>query len=147
MFRHRNVTWGLLAMLAMVLTVAGCGSVQGGMVNADTAATEAPEVILDVQANGSRVELAKGQALTISLEGNPSTGYSWEVAESDQVVVRQVGEPEFAAQSNLLGAAEMETLHFEAVGAGQTTLKLVYHRPWEKDVEPLQTFAIEVVVK
>ncbi len=53
----------------------------------------------------------------------------------------------FAAQSNLPGASAMEVLRFEAAGAGQTTLKLVYHRPWEKDVEPLQTFSIEVVVK
>jgi inhibitor of cysteine peptidase len=145
--RQRNVRWSLLALLVAVLAVTGCGQAQGEIVNADVANTPAPEIVVDAGANGSRVELAKGQALAISLEANPSTGYSWEVAEGDQAVLRPVGEPQFAAQSGLMGAAGMETLGFEAAGTGQTTLKLVYHRPWEKDVEPLQTFSIEVVVK
>jgi predicted secreted protein len=38
-------------------------------------------------------------------------------------------------------------LHFEAVAVGQTTLDLVYHRPWEKDVPPARTFGVTIVVK
>jgi hypothetical protein len=46
------------------------------------AACGAPEAMnLGKDANGSQVEIARGQTLIITLEGNPSTGYGWEVAE------------------------------------------------------------------
>jgi predicted secreted protein len=35
----------------------------------------------------------------------------------------------------------------EAVNVGKATLNLVYHRPWEKDVEPLNTYSLQVVVR
>ena len=51
--------------------------------------------------------------------------------------------------SKAIGAPNMETFRFEAVKAGQTALKLVYHRPWEKnvDVEPSETFSVQVVIR
>jgi predicted secreted protein len=35
------------------------------------------------------------------------------------------------------------------VGAepGTSTIELVYHRPWETDTPPLETFVLEVTVK
>jgi inhibitor of cysteine peptidase len=102
---------------------------------------------LDADDAGRRVELSKGQALDISLASNPTTGYRWEVKELDEAVLRQVGEPEFKAKSNLVGAPGVEILRFEAVGAGQTTLDLIYHRSWEKGVDPLEAYSVEVVVQ
>nr|HID14920.1 hypothetical protein [Anaerolineae bacterium] len=58
-----------------------------------------------------------------------------------------MGEPTFEPQSDLAGAPGTQTIRFEAVGTGQTTLRLVYHRPWEEDVEPEETFSIQVVVR
>ncbi|MFC1636586.1 protease inhibitor I42 family protein [Planctomycetota bacterium] len=45
-----------------------------------------------------------------------------------------------------LGAGGWEIFRFKTASAGQITLKLVYHRPWE-NVEPLKTFSIEVIVQ
>ena len=106
----------------------------------------------DVQASiaddGHEKQLKKGQTLVVTLEGNPTTGYSWEVAEPlDEQVLRQAGEPEFKQESEALGAGGVQILRFEAVNAGQTTLKLAYRRSWEKDVEPLETYSIQVVVR
>lgn len=105
------------------------------------------EIRLGMEDNGRQVELNKGQILIISLEGNPSTGYMWEAAELDKNILRQIGETEFQPGSDLLGAKGMQTLRFEAANTGQTPLKLVYHRPWEKDVEPLKNFSIQVAVR
>ena len=106
------------------------------------------EVKATVDDNGREMQLKKGQTLVVTLEGNPTTGYSWEVAEPlDAQVLRQAGEAEFKAESEALGAGGVQILRFEAVTAGQITLKLVYHRPWEKDVEPLETYSIQVVVR
>jgi inhibitor of cysteine peptidase len=113
-----------------------------------TACSPQQEVKAGIGDDGREMQLKKGQTLVVTLEGNPTTGYSWEVAEPlDEQVLRQVGEAEFKAESDLVGAGGVQILRFEAVNAGETTLKLVYHRPWEKDVEPLETYSIQAVVR
>jgi inhibitor of cysteine peptidase len=102
---------------------------------------------LEAKGIGYHIELQQGQTLEICLEGNPSTGYTWEMVESEGSILRQVGEIEFKAASDLAGAPGTQTLRFEAVESGQMELKLVYHRPWEKDVEPLETFTVQVTVR
>jgi len=111
-----------------------------------TAAPNLNEVWLTEHDNGSLAQLGEDQTLVISLESNPSTGYLWEVAEIDENVVQQVGKAEFEQMAPLLGAPEKQTLRFKPAGAGQSTLRLVYHRPWEKDVKPAREFSIQVVV-
>jgi inhibitor of cysteine peptidase len=105
------------------------------------------EVKLDAGDDGSQVELNAGQTLVVSLEGNPTTGYTWEAAELDEQVFHQVGETEFKPESGAIGAGGVQTLRFETVNSGQTTLNLVYHRPWEENVEPAETFSIQVVLR
>jgi predicted secreted protein len=46
-----------------------------------------------------------------------------------------------------VGAGGVEVFRFEAAGSGQTDLTLVYHRPWEKGVDPLETFAVQITVR
>jgi inhibitor of cysteine peptidase len=125
----------LVAVLAVVVMVAisGCSS--------QTA------LALEAEDAGRQIELQKGNTLTINLESNPTTGYTWEFVESEGAVVRQVGEAEFKADSDLLGAGGIQTLRFEAVLEGQMDLTLVYHRPWETGVEPSDTFTVQVTVK
>jgi C1A family cysteine protease len=111
---------------------------------------EPGEIRLVAQDEGGQVELKEDQVLVISLESNPSTGYMWEVEEADGRILRQMGKIEFENQpisesaTRLLGAPVEQIMRFEAVAAGQSTLKLVYHRPWEKDVKPARTFSIQV---
>ncbi|MFN2159855.1 MAG: protease inhibitor I42 family protein [Anaerolineales bacterium] len=110
-------------------------------------ACAAGEVKLDAVDNGSQIELERGQFLEVSLEGNPTTGYSWEAAYLEDQILRQAGDPEFTPETDLIGSGGVQTLRFEAVKSGQTTLKLVYRRPWEGDVNLLKTFSVKVVVR
>jgi C1A family cysteine protease/predicted secreted protein len=105
---------------------------------------EPEEIRLDAQDESGQVELKEGQTLVISLESNPSTGHIWEVEETDKTILRQRGKTEFESESHLLGAPVQQILRFEAVAAGRATLKLIYHRPWEKDVEPAKIFSLQV---
>jgi len=106
------------------------------------------EVHLTAADNDGTIELKEGQVVSITLEANPTTGYTWEVVEPlDEQVVRQVGEIEFKPESEAIGAGGVQIIRFEIVHAGQTALKLVYHRPWETDVEPLETFSIHVIAR
>jgi inhibitor of cysteine peptidase len=122
-----------VALFCLILLWTGCG---------------APEAVtLGKDDNGRQVELAKGQNLTITLEGNPTTGYGWEVAEVDESILRQIGEIEYRPESDLIGAPSMATIQFEAVGAGQSPLELVYRRPWEEGVDPIDSFSTQVSVQ
>ena len=96
---------------------------------------------------GSTVELGVGDTMDVVLEGNPTTGFSWETAALDASVLKQLGEPEFKPDTSLIGAGGKFTFRFEAVAPGQTLLQLVYHRPWETDVPPANTFEVTVVVQ
>ncbi|VVB88714.1 Chagasin family peptidase inhibitor I42 [uncultured archaeon] len=99
------------------------------------------------------MELTKGQTLNVTLEANPSTGYSWEVVELNNNILRQIGEPEYQQISNftsehpVVGAPVMQNFRFEIINTGQTTLKLVYRRPWEKDAAPSNNFSVDLVVR
>ena len=106
------------------------------------------EVHLTAADNGREIELKKGDVLVITLKANPTTGYTWDVLEPlDEQVMQQVGEIEFKPESNLMGAGGVQIIQFKIVNAGQTALKLVYHRPWEKDVEPEKTFYVQIVAR
>ncbi|MGA9348903.1 MAG: C1 family peptidase [Anaerolineae bacterium] len=102
------------------------------------------EIRVTEENNGGLAELGADQVLVITLESNPSTGYLWEVAEISKNVLYQVGTTELQQTSPLLGAPGKQILRFRPVGAGRSTLKLVYHRPWEKGVEPAREFSIQV---
>ena len=115
---------------------------------ASPSAAPAPDEVRVSQAdNGRQVELSGSQVLVVSLECNPSTGYSWAVQEMDTAVLRQVGDWEWMPSTDLLGAPGTQILRFAGVREGQTTLHLAYARPWEKGVAPLQTFTLQVRVR
>ena len=84
-----------LAMLAVLLLAAGCASSESAASDADTDRGGEETVAVGAAVNGSQVELASGQELEVTLESNPTTGYSWEVVEVDKAVLIQVGDAEF----------------------------------------------------
>ena len=100
--------------------------------------------------NGGEKALEQGRILIITLESNPTTGYSWEVVEDPNLILEQIGKAEFkpVEQSNppIVGAGGWEVFRFKAVSPGRQTLELVYRRPWETDAEPAKTFSIDVIV-
>lgn len=116
-----------------------------------TGGCRANEIRLDDTHNGMQKELTRDQVLFVTLESNPTTGYSWQVDELDQSILRQVGDSEYksSAPGNppVVGAGGTETFRFETVSVGNTTLKLVYRRPWEKDVPPIKTYTIQITVR
>lgn len=104
-------------------------------------------LMLTDENNGQSVQISNSQQLVVTLEGNPTTGYTWEVDSIDQAVLKQIGEPEFKPSSGALGAGGVMTLQFQAVSQGETSLRLVYHRPWEQGIAPEKTFEAKVLVK
>jgi len=88
-----------------------------------------------------------GEELVIRLPGNPTTGYLWEVAANDSAVLKQKGETVFVADADRIGAGVQSIFRFVPRRVGSAILKLVYHRPWEKEMPPVKVFAVVVTVK
>ena len=131
MFKIVNV----LIMFMTIAALAACGA--GG----------ADPVKLTAKDAGTTVHLKQGDTLEIALEGNPTTGYTWEVAPGSADLVALQGEPQFKADSSALGSGGIMTLQFKAVKQGSAPLSLIYHRTFETGVAPLQSFEITIVVE
>lgn len=113
-----------------------------------TACSPSAPVQLTAENNGGQVDVKVGEEFFIVLNGNPSTGFTWEAKDLDTTMFELVGEPEFVSDNpGLVGSGGTLTLTFKALQAGTATVSLVYHRPWETDVEPIDTFSISVTIK
>ncbi|OQY36350.1 MAG: hypothetical protein B6243_03410 [Anaerolineaceae bacterium 4572_5.2] len=105
------------------------------------------EISLGAEDAGKKIELTVGEKMLVTLDSNPTTGFVWEIAEIDEAVLLQQGEAKYSSEeTSLVGSGGVEAFTFEAVGAGKTALQLIYHRPWEEDVEPVEVFSVTVVV-
>lgn len=97
--------------------------------------------------DGSTQTLPVGQALRISLESNPTTGYRWDVDGAVPPQLRQVGEPTYTAGSTAIGAGGTEVWTFEGATVGSGTLTLKYWRSFEPTTPPISTFEVKVNVE
>jgi inhibitor of cysteine peptidase len=119
----------------MLILVTACGKVTN-------------KVTLTSADNGSQVEVKVGGQIIVTLDGNPSTGYTWEAKDLDATMFEQVGDPVFISSNpGLVGSGGALTLTFKTLKEGTSTLTLFYHRPWEADVDPIDTFTVTVTVK
>ncbi len=135
----RAVALALLLGLGVALLMGGSAASQDAR-----AVAGADEITLNETNDGQTVELRGDQIFVIDLEGNPSTGYTWAVAEVDDTILRQVGEVEFEPYSpDLIGSPGRQHIRLRAVAGGQTDLMLAYRRPWET-AAPLKTFSVQV---
>ena len=118
------------------------------LVLATACSSSANQVNLTAADNGNSVEVKAGGEIVIALDGNPSTGYTWEAKDLDTTLFEQVGDPFFTSSNpGLVGSDGTLTLTFLTLKEGIATLTLIYHRPWETSVDPVETFAVSVTVK
>jgi predicted secreted protein len=105
----------------------------------------APSIVrVGASDSGTSVSLEVGQRLRVTLESNPTTGYSWlftgrpapmssvrPTGMPDPAVLQLVRGPIFVPASTLIGAGGTETYDFVATAAGTTSIALEYARPFE----------------
>jgi inhibitor of cysteine peptidase len=105
------------------------------------------DIIITLAHHRTDVTVADGQRLIIKLEGQPGTGYGWELKEPSSLL-QQAGDPVFeplpAPSDAAMSAPVVQVLTFSPVRAGKETLTLVYRRPWDRSADPLRVFTIHV---
>ncbi len=144
-----------LAIGAAVITLAlaTAGLVFAGCASDKESDVDTPTMALTESDNGASLTVGVGDTITITLAGNPTTGYSWEsdLSEADVALLTLVGgEPTYQADetdTDVVGAGGTYTFTFEAAAAGQAELKLKYWRSFEAQAEPLETFTIYLTIE
>jgi len=97
------------------------------------------------QDNTSDLTVAEvGGTFTISLESNPTTGYSWQ-AEFDTESLELVSE-DFTTDSTLIGAGGVQKFEFMALKQGQVLVTMVYKRPWEDESIDTKIIPVNIIV-
>jgi len=90
--------------------------------------------------NGAVMKVQPGDQIKVTVPGNPTTGYTWQLAAIRVDVLEPGLEPEYVRDSTLPGAGGRFTFRFTARSQGVTKVILAYLRTWEKDMPPVKTF-------
>jgi inhibitor of cysteine peptidase len=98
-----------------------------------------------------QVSLQVGDTLRVVLPSTPSTGYTWRPTGDDTAGVMQVKnsqsqDSQYKAGQPRPGASGTQTFTLTAKAPGQDHLTLNYIRPWEKNVKPARTYAVNITV-
>lgn len=102
---------------------------------------------LDAEDDGKRLALIPGDKVVLSLETNPSTGYSWEYMDApDEAVLEEVSDETVKPETSpgLVGAPEERTWTYLAKSVGSTTVKLGYTPPSDGPAEDTFAFSVSV---
>jgi predicted secreted protein len=105
------------------------------------------------QEDAGTIRLARiGDRVTVRLDGNPSTGYTWtRTAPTDDELPGSALQPieegtwEFPSGEQVPGAGGVCLFRYLADKSGSVTLSFVYGRSWEP--EPVQTFSVVIQVQ
>jgi predicted secreted protein len=125
--------------IAAALVVGGCAA---PVVPAN------PRVQLDQAADGSSVQLTRGQELVVELPSNRTTGYDWYLSGALPSQLTTASDTyETTSEPGVVGAGGTHVFTYTVAAAGSGTLKLVYVRPWETGVRPAKTFAVTITVR
>ncbi len=96
------------------------------------------------------IEVNVGEDFTITLDANPSTGYSWSLSKPlDKEVVTLVSNNYLTpkTEKNKVGQGGKSVWKFKGAGAGKAVITLEYKRSWEKGKPPAEKKSYFILVK
>jgi len=96
--------------------------------------------------SGRTIKMKPDDTLKIVLDANPTTGYQWKIMPWDTEVIEQIDKPVYKPRSEAIGSGGEITFYFKALSTGQMPLKFIYFRAFEKDVPPIKSFKVTIVV-
>ena len=102
------------------------------------------EIVVKDSDNGATVELEVNNTLRVELQGNPTTGFTWEEQSPPNTILQQT-KHSYVPSSSLVGAGGTYEFTFKAISVGSTQISFIYYRTWEGDIPPEKRFVITVI--
>ncbi len=132
-------------LLVACLLMAGCTSQQekpGNATPSPVATTTAPaeRFTFNETDNNKTVTLPVGSEIVISLDENPTTGYSWNVTSSRGLLL--VNDTFIPPKTELVGAGGVHVWEYVAAEKGSAEFSAIYKRPWENVTGTEDTFSM-----
>ena len=131
-----KLKWLILGIVGVILlAVIACASIP-------------KQVSVDESSSGKQTEIAVGGSITVTLDSNATTGYSWQLTGiSDSSVIEKTNNVYETPTSNLMGAGGEEVWTFKALSTGKATLNMAYGQPWTGGQKDAKSFTLMVIVK
>ena len=107
------------------------------------------EFSADITSSGKDITMTAGDTLTITLESNITTGYSWNENANigDVTVIQQTDHKYQPPVVTIPGAGGNEIWNLKALKVGSSTISMEYRRPFEPNAAPSNTFTLTVIVQ
>lgn len=105
--------------------------------------------VIDATQSSQKITCKVGEKFTISLEGNPTTGFNWDFEQGfdNELVIFQGTEIKATNKdSNVVGAPSTFLWTFKAIKTGTTEAIMKYKRQWEKDPVNDKTVLVQVTI-
>lgn len=94
--------------------------------------------------NGNMVSMSEGSLIKVSLDENPSTGYSWNESVTPGLTI--VDSKYVSSGSGLVGAGGVHEWTIKASGKGEQQFSAIYKRSWEPIADNETTFTLNISV-
>ena len=118
------------------------------------AKTAAPAVAKDVRLNdgdnGKTVKVGVGGTVTLTLESNPTTGFSWtgtDKVDKDILTLERNDYKQKASPAGMVGVGGRDTIVYRALKKGKAKIDLTYMQPWEPESEFITKYSVTVEVE
>jgi predicted secreted protein len=136
-----------LLILAFALSLsAGCASLTGAeSATGPTGVRENGLLVLGQKDQNRIAEVRTGERIAVRLPENPTTGFTWAVAESDRRLLA-LDSTDYAPpeEAGFIGARGERTFIFTAREPGEVPLALKYWRFWEGDASIAERYTATV---
>lgn len=93
-----------------------------------------PEVVATREDLARPLAVKRGDIVRVVLDENPTTGFRWTVAASDEAHVVQVGSDLAPGSPARPGAGGRREIRFSAVATGNASVELQMRREWSAEV-------------
>ena len=117
---------------------------------ADAKSAAAKEVRLNDGDNGKSVKVAAGGTVVLTLETNPTTGFSWTKVDKVDTSILKLERNDYRQNANpagMVGVGGRTTIVYRALKPGKAKIDLTYMQPWEPDSEFITKYSVTVEVE
>jgi len=96
--------------------------------------------------NNKTIAMHRGSNFTVTLKGNPTTGYTWKTAPFDSTIISPENKYKYKPSGNLAGSPGEFIFNFRGINRGVSAVKFYYMREWEKNTAPADSFKVIICI-